>query len=321
MKNKIEIPIFFSTDDNYVPFLTVALHSIIENASKEYDYRVIVLNSGIAKENKEKILNLENENFKIEFADVNKKINDITAKLTNGLRDYYSNSIYYRIFIPSLFPKFKKALYLDADIVVVDDISKLYFEELGENLLGAITDDVVNANESFKQYAISVLGIKPENYFNSGILVMNLEKFREENVESKFVHLLSKYNFDTIAPDQDYLNYLCRGKVKYIHKGWDKMPFTGEDISGEDLHLIHYNMFQKPWYYSDVPYEKYFWEYAKKSSFYEDISKMKETYTPEQKQNDDLAGIDLVKRSERIMDSKATFDFVLEDKYFEKLKI
>lgn len=321
MKNKIEIPIFFSTDDNYVPFLTVALHSIIENASKEYDYRVIVLNSGIAKENKEKILNLENENFKVEFADVNEKINDITTKLTNGLRDYYSNSIYYRIFIPSLFPEFKKALYLDADIIVVDDISKLYFEELGENLLGAITDDVVNANESFKQYAISVLGIKPENYFNSGILVMNLEKFRKENVESKFVHLLSKYNFDTIAPDQDYLNYLCRGKVKYIHKGWDKMPFTGEDISGEDLHLIHYNMFQKPWYYSDVPYEKYFWEYAKKSSFYEDITKMKETYTTEQKQNDDLAGIDLVKRSERIMDSKATFDFVLEDKYFEKLKI
>lgn len=321
MKNKIEIPIFFSTDDNYVPFLTVALHSIIENASKEYDYRIIVLNSGITDENVAKILKLENENFKIEFADVNEKINDITAKLTNGLRDYYSNSIYYRIFIPSLFPEFKKALYLDADIVVVDDISKLYFEDIGENLVGAITDDVVNANDSFKKYAVSVLGIKPENYFNSGILVMNLEKFREENVESKFVHLLSKYNFDTIAPDQDYLNYLCRGKVKYIHKGWDKMPVTGEDINEEDLHLIHYNMFQKPWHYSDVPYERFFWEYAKKSTFYEDITKMKDAYTAEQRQNDDLAGIDLVKRSERIMDSKATFEFVLEDKYFEKLKI
>ena len=126
MKSKIEIPIFFSTDDNYIPFLTVALHSIIENASKEYNYRIIVLNSGITEKNISEIRKLENSNFKIEFADVNKKINHIMSELTNGLRDYYSNSIYYRIFIPSLFPKLKKALYLDADIVVIDDISKLF---------------------------------------------------------------------------------------------------------------------------------------------------------------------------------------------------
>lgn len=321
MKSKIEIPIFFSTDDNYIPFLTVALHSIIENASKEYNYRVIVLNSGITEKNISEIRKLENSNFKIEFADVNKKINHIMSELTNGLRDYYSNSIYYRIFIPSLFPKLKKALYLDADIVVIDDISKLYFEDLDDNLLGAITDDVVNGNESFKKYSDLVLGVKPEKYFNSGILVMNLDKFRDENIETKFVHLLSTYNFDTIAPDQDYLNYLCKGKVKYIHKGWDKMPMKDDNFSDEDLHLIHYNMFQKPWHYSDVLYEDYFWQYAKKSQFYDDLEEMKRLYSDEQKMLDDAAGIDLVKRSERIMNSKATFENVLEDKYFDKIKI
>lgn len=321
MKAKIEIPIFFSTDDNYIPFLTVALHSIIENASKEYDYRVIVLNNGITDKNISEIKKLENSNFRVEFADVNEKINHIMSELTNGLRDYYSNSIYYRIFIPSLFPELKKALYLDADIVVIDDISKLYFEDLGDNLLGAITDDVVNGNESFKKYSASVLGVKPENYFNSGILVMNLDKFRDEAIESKFVHLLSTYNFDTIAPDQDYLNYLCKGKVKYIHKGWDKMPMQDDEFSDADLHLIHYNMFQKPWHYSDVLYEDYFWQYAKKSPFYNDLEEMKKLYTEEQKMLDDAAGIDLVKRSERIMDSKATFEYVLEDKYFDKIKI
>lgn len=239
--------------------------------------------------------------------------------MTLGLRDYYSNSIYYRIFIPSLFHDYDKALYLDADIVVIDDISKLYFEELGDNLLGAITDDVVNGNDSFKKYSETVLGIKPTQYFNSGILVMNLKELRKFEIESKFVHLIGTYNFDTIAPDQDYLNYLCRGKVKYIHKGWDKMPMEDNDFSDDDLHLIHYNMFRKPWHYSEVPYEDFFWNYAKKSSYYDDLLEMKATYSDEQKRKDDLARIDLVKRSERIMDSKATFANVLDEKYFEKV--
>mgnify|MGYP004622317687 FL=1 len=319
--NKVrkEIPIFFSTDDNYVPFLTVALHSIVENASKEYDYKIIILNSELKEESVKQILAFENENFKVEFADVNKKIKDVAKNMTLGLRDYYSNSIYYRIFIPSLFPDYDKALYLDADIVVIDDISKLYFEELGDNLLGAITDDVVNGNDSFKKYSETVLGIKPTQYFNSGILVMNLKELRKFEIENKFVHLIGTYNFDTIAPDQDYLNYLCRGKVKYIHKGWDKMPMEDNDFSDDDLHLIHYNMFRKPWHYSEVPYEDFFWNYAKKSSYYDDLLEMKATYSDEQKRKDDLARIDLVKRSERIMDSKATFVNVLNEKYFEKV--
>ena len=318
-KCKVEIPIFFSTDDNYVPFLTVALHSIIENARTDYNYKIIILNSELKPENVEKIVEFENENFKVEFADVNKKIADVSKNMTLGLRDYYSNSIYYRIFIPSLFPNYDKALYLDADIVVIDDISKLYFEDLEDNLLGAVTDDVVNGNDSFKKYSETVLGISPSQYFNSGILVMNLKKLRDFEIENKFVHLIGTYNFDTIAPDQDYLNYLCKGKVKYIHKGWDRMPMEDENFSDEDLHLIHYNMFKKPWHYSEVPYEEFFWNYAKKSCFYDELVEMKNSYTDEQKIKDDLAGIDLVKRSERIMESRATFANVLDEKYFEKI--
>lgn len=99
------------------------------------------------------------------------------------------------------------------------------------------------------------------------------------------------------------------------------MPMKDEEFSDDDLHLIHYNMFQKPWHYSGVLYEDFFWQYAKKSSFYSELENMKKLYTTEQKMSDSMAGIDLVKRSERIMDSKATFEYVLEDKYFDKIKI
>ena len=316
------IPIFFATDDNYMPFLSVAICSLIDNASKEYDYRVLILNSGVSEENVKKIKELENENFTIEFVNVDEKVNSIANDLSFRLRDYYSNSIYYRLFIASLFPNYDKALYLDADIVVIDDISKLYFEELGDNLVGAITDDVVNTNDTFVKYANVALGIDAKDYFNSGILVMNLSEFRKEKIEEKFVHLLSKYNFNVIAPDQDYLNYLCRGRVKYLHKGWDRMALI-EDKNFDDntLHLVHYNMFQKPWNYSGVPYEEHFWKYAEKSNFYNQIASMQNLYTNEQREKDELAGVNLVNRAASIIDAANTFKNVINDDYFENLSM
>ena len=317
------IPIFFAVDNNYMPFLSVALCSLIANASKDYDYKILVLNSNVTENNIGKIKELENDNFIIEFVNVNEKIENIVDDLSLRLRDYYSNSIYYRLFIASLFPDFDKALYLDADIAVIGDISKLYFEELGDNLVGAITDEVVNANDTFVKYAKVAIGIEAEKYFNSGILVMNLAEFRKEKIEEKFVHLLSKYNFNVVAPDQDYLNYLCKGKVKYIHKGWDKMALIEDkDFDESTLQLIHYNMFQKPWNYSGVPYEEYFWKYAKESNYYDEIVNMQSLYTDERKMRDELGGINLINSAASIIKDEAnTFNNVIDESYFDNFVI
>ncbi len=78
---KEEIPIFFSIDDNYIPFFTVAAHSIMDNASKDYNYKFIILNDGLKKTSEEKLKKLENENFKIEFVNVNEKIKSIENDL------------------------------------------------------------------------------------------------------------------------------------------------------------------------------------------------------------------------------------------------
>ena len=313
-----EIPIFFSTDDNYIPFLVVAIRSLIDNALDINRYRILILNSGILEENINIIKSFETENCKIEFVNVNDKIKDINEHLSYRLRDYYSNSIYYRIFIASLFPNYDKALYLDSDIVLVDDIANLYYSILGDHLIGAVTDDVVHTNEVFSKYAIDALGINSKDYFNSGILLMNLKGLREEKIEEKFIHLISTYNFDVIAPDQDYLNFLCKGRVKYFHKGWDRMALI-EDASFDerDLHLIHYNMFQKPWNYSGIPYEEEFWSYAKKTPYYEEICKMKENYPKEQVEKDAQAGINLVNRAANIIKEKNTFINALPNNWEE----
>ena len=137
--------------------------------------------------------------------------------------------------------------------------------------------------------------------------VVDGEKLREEKIEEKFVYLLGKYNFDTVAPDQDYLNFLCKGSLEYIHIGWDKMPIPDANFDDKDLHLIHYNMFQKPWKYDNVMYEDYFWKYAKKTEYYEDLLKIRMEYSDEQKKKDAIAAEEMVRHALKIVDDRKSF--------------
>lgn len=314
--NKEIIPIFFASDDNYIPFLSVAISSLLEHASKDYNYDIIVLSSSLKEENKKKIKEYEKDGICIKFENVKNKIENIIDDLSLRLRDYYSISIYYRLFIPSLYPEYKKAIYLDADIVVIDDISKMYNENLNGYLVASVNDDVIMSHEVFKEYSKQMIGIEPEKYFNSGVLLMNLEEFRKDRIEEKFLHLLSKFNFDVICPDQDYLNFLCKDKVKYLDKGWDRMPLEDKNFDDNNLHLIHYNNFHKPWNYDNILYEDIYWECAKKSNCYDEIAGMKGKYTAEDKKRDDDGFINLVNQAKKISASDFTFKKMIGKDYF-----
>ena len=119
-----EIPIFFSTDDNYIQFLDVAIASLIANASKKYNYRIIVLNTGLQQKNIDMVKQNERSGFVIEFVDISEKLGNIKSRFKNVY--HFSIVTYYRLFIASLFPQYNKILYLDCDIVINNSISELY---------------------------------------------------------------------------------------------------------------------------------------------------------------------------------------------------
>lgn len=302
-----EIPVFFATDDNYVPYLVVSIQSLKDTASIKNNYAIYVLNTGLSQENKKNIKELETSNIKIKFVDVSHKIKNIFSKLKEQLRDYYSPSIYYRLFIPSMFPQYKKCLYLDCDITIIEDIANLYNHDLKNNLLGAIADQVVSNSEIFQYYVENALGVDRDKYFNSGIIVMNLEQFRKQKFESKFLYLLNNFPFSSVAPDQDYLNILCKDQILYIDKGWDMMPMPDPDFDEKDLKLVHYNMYQKPWKYEEVLFEKYFWETAKRTKYYDMLMEMRNNYTQEKKQKDIDAGTRLLEYAKSIADDPNNF--------------
>ena len=87
-----EIPIFFSTDDNYIPYLDVAVSSLIANASKDYDYRIIVLNTGLCPKNIAKVKRNEQPGFIIDFVDISENLENIYNAIHKYLAPDEENS-------------------------------------------------------------------------------------------------------------------------------------------------------------------------------------------------------------------------------------
>ena len=277
------VPIFFATDDNYLPFLSVTLESIWENSSHEYDYEMYVLHSGVRSEYEEKILRYNKEGFHISFVDVTEKLATILEHL--HMRDYYTCTTYFRVFIAGMFPQYDKAIYLDCDTVVLGDISALYNYDLGNNLLGGAPCEGVNCFDVYKRYVSEVDGLNPDYFFNAGVLLMNLKGFREEGFYEQFAELLKRYKFQVIQ-DEDYLNVLCQDRVLRLPRAWNKSPVASDYLSRKDLRIVHYLMTWKPWRYDDIPYQEYFWEYAQKTEFYPLLKAMKDEATAAQLEKD-----------------------------------
>ena len=288
------IPVFFATDDNYIPYLGVTLKSMMANASKEYFYDIYVLSTSLKEENKAKIRNIVNEDgthFYIEFISLTAQLNNVTAKFS--LRDYYSMATYYRIFIPDMFPQYKKALYLDCDIVILGDISELYNHDIKSNYIGAIQDESLFKYPEFSTYVEKALGIPREKYFNAGIMVMNLEEFRKNSLFEQFINLMKKYTCK-VAQDQDYLNILCKNKVHYIDIGWNKGAVYTPSFNDEKLKLVHYNLNRKPWQNDNIKYQEYFWQYAEQTEFYDQICQYKANFTDEMRAKNDEGLVNLI---------------------------
>ena len=308
------IPIFFTIDDGYAPYLHVALISLIKNASKDRRYKIIVVYQELNEENRNNLAKLVEDypNFEMEFKFMKQSLDMITDRIENRLRsDYFTMTIYFRIFIPDMYPEYDKAIYIDSDIIVPGDISELYDTDMHDNLIGVVTDGSVNDVPELQRYMTESLGLKLGDYFNSGMLLMNMKELRNVHLAEHFLYLLNKYHFDCVAPDQDYLNSMCYGKIEYLDSCWDAMPNRNKPEI-ESPKIIHYNLFDKPWCYDDIQYQDYFWEYAKQSVYYDKIKAYKAAYTDKQKEDDHAHLLDLFRRAGTNADTEVTFRKVLE---------
>ncbi len=298
-----EIPIFFSTDDNYIPYLDVAIRSLIDNASKINNYRIIIIHTGLKSENIAKIKLNSQPRFNIDFIDISGELENIKSRFKNVY--HFSIVTYYRLFIASLFPEYDKVLYLDCDLVVLGDISELYNIDLGDNILGAAPEQFVQSTKEFRQYAKKALNVDPDKYVNAGVLLINLDAFRKNQIEEKFITLITEYDFDLLDPDQAYLNYLCINKIHILPNGWNKEPMP--QLCEGNKNIVHYALYKKPWQYDDVIDGEFFWHYAKQSTFYEQICCNKQNFSSIDKAEKEETAKEILEHAIQIVNSDNTF--------------
>lgn len=300
------IPIFFSIDDAYAPYLATALHSAICHADPDRNYKAIVLYRDLNAENQTRLSCLETKNFSIEFVPMDDGLDTITDTMGNRLRcDYFTLTIYFRLFIPRMFPQYDKAIYIDSDVVLLEDPAKLFDVDLKGSLIGACVDHSVGHVPEFADYIENGVGVPKDKYINSGVLLMDLKKLREAELDRRFLQLLDTYHVDSIAPDQDYLNAMCYGKIHYLDDGWDTMPDNAKQP--KEPKLIHYNLFSKPWCYDNILYGELFWHYAAGSGYFKDIKAYKDGYSEAQKASDRACLSKLLQRGSEIPKQKVNF--------------
>ena len=234
-----KINIVFSSDNNYAQYLGVTICSIFENSKNKDKIDIYVLDGGILKENKDKLKIIESMyNFDITYIKIN------TLLFENFyISKYLTQATYYRIMIPDLLPNLKKVLYLDCDIIVKGDISELYNTNIDNYFFAAVED------EGFISTFFSKLEIaKNEKYFNAGVMLMNLEKWRETNINKIIINFINEKKDQLESHDQDAINSILYGKWLNLPSKYNTTNIMLDTHQTDDILIIHYTG-QKPWNY------------------------------------------------------------------------
>lgn len=272
------IPVFFSINDAYAPYLSVAMTSIIAHADPTNHYELIILCDDLSTANQTKLGQQATANVTIQFVPMQDSLKAQLGGEHMKLRgDTFTLTIYFRLFIAAMFPQYDRGIYLDADVVATTDLADLFDQPLGDNLVGAVADTFAADNAQSVAYVTRHLKLPIADYFNSGVMLLNLKQMRAEHFNEKFIHCLTDYQVDFIAPDQDYLNLLCRNRVLKIDRTWNVMPTSQTRVSAPKL--VHYSLFGKPWYYADAQNGDYFWDIAPQSPYYAEIKVIQRAYT------------------------------------------
>jgi lipopolysaccharide biosynthesis glycosyltransferase len=285
------INIVCAADNSYAMPLTVTVRSALENLKSNYKIFLFILDGGIKEDNKQRIIkSLSSEKCEIRFLpiydDLVRDIDELheylkaegDRKVTSQL-DHISIASYYRFIIPEVMPeKCEKVIYLDCDLVVKGDLGQLWQTDLGDNYVLAAQDMgilYVSTENGLLNY--KDLGISPDTkYFNAGVLVINLKKWRTEGITTKAIKYFKQYKDSVRWGDQDVLNAVFAGQWSELDPRWNfqhtiyafssykESPFS-EDIYNTLIHdpyIIHFVTELKPWNSRHAKLKEYFFHYV-----------------------------------------------------------
>ncbi len=279
------------TDDNYIMPTAVAIHSMIAN-KKRGKYNYYIITSNLSEESEKTFKKFEREDVSVNICREN------AEKRFNGMHIFTKDSIcvaslsaLLKFIIPDLFPELDKILYLDGDLIVTTDLQELYSTDLEDNLVAAVVD-------SGTMYWKNKFNSAVQHYFNSGVMLLNLKKMREDNISRVLIETKSNIS-DSSLMDQNVFNLVFDGKLKLLPIKYNVLPpglekanfkwgiddvnryyrtnYKNEEELFLDAEIIHFSSKDKPWREPDSAFA-YLWRHYYLDLYGKDKPKREEKY-------------------------------------------
>lgn len=203
-----KIDYLYAADNNFAKVLGTSLYSLCMKNCDNIK-KVHIISQEISDENKQKIQAISKKfNIKINFIEM-PNFNKILGKQVDIKR--YSASMFSRIMISSLLPNdIKKIIYLDCDTLIMKNLKELWNYDLNGKIIGAV-------NDYRSIYYQKNLKITSNNcYINSGVLLIDLEKYRKNEYEKKLIDIIEKYNGIFEFPDNDAICKVLQNDIQLL---------------------------------------------------------------------------------------------------------
>lgn len=286
---KNNIPVVFGIDENYFYPCVVSMTSLLENANENTFYNIYVIHSKeFSNPYKLKIFSLK-ENYKncdIKFCEVK---NEFDTYKNEG---YFTKAIFHRLEIPGLVNE-DKCIYLDSDTIINEDLSELFNFDINNYYVAGIRDGT-DSHRFYREYLKKIGMSTVGNYINSGVILWNLKKVREDNLQQLFYQFVEKHVIEKcigLYPDQDCINVVCDGKIlnlpirfntmaaAFLINTYEENPKLKNfcqksewELAKVNPAIVHYLGGRKPWKGDCKFWYNQWWDYANKSKFANEIN-------------------------------------------------
>lgn len=260
--------IVFVADNNYILQFLVTIQSLLDNNNE--NFTIFLITCGLSEENKQHLIKWENNNFtKINIL----QIDSSELDWLKCMEHTWSRFMFLKLYIPYLIPKdIKKIIYLDVDMIIVDNITNLFNITINDYALAAV-EDTPDCIQHKRRCNI------PENspYINSGVMVLNLEMWRQAAENDLFWKFIKENSNKFTINDQDVINYIFQNKIKTIPLRFNVtnhcfgfkpnvLPYHKKQLKEVYRHpaIIHFTNWNKPWIQGNYHLYKKKWQETEK---------------------------------------------------------
>lgn len=267
-----KINVVLTSSDYYACYTSVTMYSVLSNLSEDYRIKFYLISYDITEKSKRILETLKKyKDFDIEYIIISED-----SGLPKPKQARVNNIAYARLKVASYLKDEDRCIVMDSDLIFDYDISKLWNTDLEGKCLGLAKDPLLRHDGITKWW--EHFNVPEEyTYTNTGVILIDLEKWRELNIEQKIFDNFSAYENMLLFYDQDLIYMTCYDTTKYLDDKWNYLPniyYSNPELKQSLIntsYVYHFGGPPKPWINPNVELADYWWKYARKSPYYEII--------------------------------------------------